>query len=75
LILSELETQDYLANFDSLTMLLVDNLFKVQEKTQIPYSKKSDHVLEVTFEINPNLLQYEREVYNAFDFISDIGGF
>ena len=42
---------------------------------QLPYEYNDNTLVSVTFEMNLNVLHYERKIYTIFDMLSDWGGF
>ena len=70
----ELELQDKPVNLDDLTVLYDKTAFKLEKLANKTYEKDELVVMDVTIEMNLDLGLIQREGYDAFDVLSDIGG-
>ena len=71
---TELELQDEFVNMDQLTMVEDASVFRLELMPFTSYEKDYDVQVDVTVERNLSLQIIQREGYNAFDLLSDIGG-
>lgn len=71
----ELELKDNLSiDLNELTQIEKDGLFKLEQLQDRPYEKEDDVWVSVTIERSLTTIAFERQVYNMFDFLSDVGG-
>lgn len=71
---TEVQLQDMAVNFDDLTELLDDGVFKLELQQPRPYERFKDTVMAVSFEVNPDLPVLTRNNYTILDVCSDVGG-
>ena len=66
--------QDEIVNFDDMTELEDETVFRLDELPIRSYEKDFDVQLDITVEMNLNQLVISRDGYTILDFISDMGG-
>ena len=59
---------------DKITMREHENLFSIHALQPISFEEPRNIWGSVTFEMDLNVLQYERQVYTFFDMLSEVGG-
>ena len=59
---------------DEITKIGIDNLFRMNGLSAMPYEKPDNTWVFVSIEMDLNVMQYERNVYTVFDLLSDWGG-
>jgi len=69
-----LELQDESLNLDQVTLINDEALFKVEVLPTRPYTKDFNAMMDVTIEMNSDLVVIQRNGYTIFDLMSDTGG-
>ena len=59
---------------DKYTIMHFDDLFTINELRPLPYEHPNNIWMAITFEMDLDVLQIERNVYTTFDMLSDVGG-
>ena len=55
-------------------MIEMKDLFTIKKHEVLPYEYTNNAHISVRVERNPNVIRVERNIFNAFDLLSDVGG-
>lgn len=66
--------QDYDIGLDDVTLRAMYELYLFERMDALPWELDDFTQLIVTFEVNPHMSEIFREIYQIFDFFSDVGG-
>ena len=59
---------------DEVTLTNLTDLFTVRKVDVLPFEMPDKFWVSVSFEMDLNIMQYERKLYTVFDMLSDVGG-
>ena len=71
---TEVQLQDQFVNFDEITEMTDNGVFRMEQMTPRPSELVPETVMALTFEVNPDLAVITRNNYTALDLLSDVGG-
>ena len=59
---------------DEVTLTNLTDLFTVRKVDVLPFEMPDKFWVSVSFEMDLNIMQFERKLYTVFDMLSDVGG-
>ena len=70
-----MELQDHeVIMLDEVTLTDLTDLFTVKKVEVIPFEMPDKFWVSVSFEMDMNVMHFERKLYTVFDMLSDVGG-
>ena len=59
---------------DEVTLTNLTDLFTVKKVDTLPFEMPDKFWVSVSFEMDLNMMHFERKLYTVFDMLSDVGG-